>query len=679
VSSGACLANAYLHLTGCGNPRARQKIEEKLMTVANPFAEFRASCEKALQKALKKLFPKTVIPSISLESPPSSEFGELASSVCFDLAKQLGKKPHELAEQIVKAIGISDFSLIQSVEAAGEGYVNFHADLGKLATVTFQSIRKLGSDYGYVKTDEPQKIIVEHTSKNPISPIHIGQARNPILGDSIAKILKCRGNTVYRHFYVDDVGRQSAVIAYGYEKLGKPKLEGKLDHQIGAIYTVTSCIIEINRLKKEIENAKQTSALDEISQYQRQLDEWVTVAAELENKYPTLFAQLFEKIGKKENLEPEINKLNCAYESGDDEARRLVREVCQLCLDGIKETLAKVNIFIDSFDWESDLVWSGEVTKTLEKLKKTPYVFQEGNVIEFNAENVAQDFDLKKALDLSEEHDIPSLTLVRADGTTLYTTRDIPYTLLKFKKADKVINVIGVEQSLSQLQLKLALHALGHGDLAKNLIHFSYNLVSLPGYRMRSRMGRYISFDEVIDESVKRAYEEVSKRSPHLSEEDKKNISNTVGIGAVKYALIEVDPTKPVVFTWDRVLNFEKNSAPYIQYSHARACSILRKASKKPEKADYSLLKETLERDLILMLSRFPEIFVEAAESLKPNLIAEFANSLSDKFNTFYNALPVIKAKSQELSDARLMLVYAVKTVLYNAFALLGIEAPERM
>lgn len=649
------------------------------MTVANPFAEFRANCERALEKALKKLFSKIVVPSMSLESPPSSEFGELASSICFDLAKQLNKKPRELAKQIVKAIDVSDFSLIQSVEAAGEGYVNFHANFGKLAVVTFQSIKKLGSEYGYVKADKPQKIVVEHTSKNPYSPITVGQARNPILGDSIARMLKSRSNVVFRHFYVDDVGRQTVVVAYGYEKLGKPKLEGKLDQQIGAIYTVTSCIIEVDRLKREIEKTRQISALDEVSRYQKQLDEWVSAAAELESKYPTLLAQLSEKIGKKGDLESEVNSLNCAYESGEEKARYLIREICQLCLEGIKETLARVNIFLDSFDWESDLVWSGEVTNTLEKLRKTPYVFETGNVLEFNAEKVAQDLELKKVLGLSEEHEVPSLTLVRADGTTLYTTRDIPYTLQKFKKAEKVINVIGMEQTLSQLQLKLALYALGYGDVARNLVHAAYNLVSFSGYRMRSRMGRYITFDDVIDEAIKRAYEEVSKRSPLLSEKEKNDISNIVGIGAVKYALIEVDPTKPVVFTWDRVLNFEKNSAPYIQYSHARACSILKKASKKPEEADYSLLKEPLEHDLILMLSRFPEVFVEAAESLKPNLIAGFANSLSDKFNTFYNALPVIKAKPQELSDARLMLVYAVKTVLHNAFALLGIEAPERM
>jgi arginyl-tRNA synthetase len=147
----------------------------------------------------------------------------------------------------------------------------------------------------------------------------------------------------------------------------------------------------------------------------------------------------------------------------------------------------------------------------------------------------------------------------------------------------------------------------------------------------------------------------------------------------VRYALIEVDPTKPVVFTWDRVLNFEKNSAPYIQYTHARACSIIRKAARKPEKPAYNLLKEKIEKELILELASFPDTFVEATEFLKPNAIADFANSLADKFNSFYNALPVIKTEPKELSDARLALVDAVRVLLRNALNLIGIVAPERM
>jgi arginyl-tRNA synthetase len=269
--------------------------------------------------------------------------------------------------------------------------------------------------------------------------------------------------------------------------------------------------------------------------------------------------------------------------------------------------------------------------------------------------------------------------LIRADGTTLYTTRDIAYSLWKLQEARKVINVVGMEQTLAQQQLKLALYALKHPDYAENLTHFAYNLVMLPGFKMSSRRGHYISFDEVLDEAVKRALEEVTKRAPELSEAEKQRISNLVGIGAVKYALVEVDPTKQVMFTWDRVLNFEKNSAPYIQYTHARACSILKKASGISEKPDYALLMEAVEHNLILLLSQFPEILIDATDNLKPHSVADYAIALSDKFNTFYAKLPVIKAEPKALSASRLVLVEAVKIVLNTALGLLGIEAPERM
>ena len=235
-----------------------------------------------------------------------------------------------------------------------------------------------------------------------------------------------------------------------------------------------------------------------------------------------------------------------------------------------------------------------------------------------------------------------------------------------------------MEQKLAQLQLKMALCALGYIEEAKRLVHFAYNLVRLPGRRMSGRRGRYVTFDDLMDEAVSRAYHEVSKRSPSLEEDAKRRISEIVGIGAVKYALVETDPLKPVIFTWEKVINFERNSAPYIQYSHARACSILKKTSE-VKSADFKLFKEQIERDLTLTISRFPEIFIDSAENLKPHLIADYANSLADKFNTFYAALPVIKAEPPELSAARIMLVDAVRITLRNALNLIGIEAPERM
>jgi arginyl-tRNA synthetase len=437
--------------------------------------------------------------------------------------------------------------------------------------------------------------------------------------------------------------------------------------------------VEINRLKRALELAKAVLSLDEIARINKEIDEWMSIAAELKEKYPALFESLLARIGSEENPEEEISRLNRAYENGDPRAKKLVREVSELCLQGFRETQERVAIFYDSWDWESDFVWSAQVSEVLRKLKSSPFVYSEGDVLEFDAEKAARILGLKAKLSLREDYEVPPLTLVRADGTTLYTTRDVAYTLWKFSRAEKIINVIGMEQSLAQLQLKIALYALGYGMQADNFVHFAYNLVTLPGYKMSSRRGRYITFDEVVNEAVDRAYEEVSKRSPQLSEEEKRSIANFVGIGAVRYALVDVDATKPVVFTWDRVLNFETNSAPYVQYTHARACSILRKAAREPEKPDFALLKEKLERELILALASFPDAFVEATEFLKPNLIADFTNALADKFNTFYNALPVIKADSQELSDARIMLTDAIRIVLNNALNLIGIVAPGRM
>ncbi len=648
------------------------------MTSENPFALFREECDRDLANALKKTLPEIRVETPVLSKPPNPELGQLSSSLCFELAKKLNQKPADLAMQLVKSIGKQKFSLIEDCAAAG-GYVNFYVNFPKFSSLTLESIAQLGASYGFAKTDEPMKIIVEHTSVNPLHPIHIGQARNPMLGDALARILMERGHKVSRHYYIDDVGRQSSVIAYGYIKLGKPKPDEKSDSFVGKIYTITSCIVELHRLKKALELAKVLSSVEEIAKINKDIDEWMSIAAELKEKFPSLFESLLERIGSDENPEEEINRLNRDYENGEPEAQSVIRKVSELCLKGFKETQERVEIFYDSWDWESDFVWSGQVNEVLQRLKTSPFVHIEGNVLEFDAEKAAHILNLKAKLGLKEDYEIPPLTLVRGDGTTLYTTRDIAYSLWKFSRAEKVVNVIGMEQSLAQLQLKIALYALGYGKQADNFVHFAYNLVTLPGYRMSSRRGRYITFDQVLDEAVARAYEEVSKRSPQLTENEKRQIANFVGIGAVRYSLVDVDPSKPVVFTWDRVLNFETNSAPYVQYTHARACSILRKAGIDSRKPGFELLTEKLERELVMSLSSFPDTFIEATEYLKPNLIADYANTLADKFNTFYNALPVIRAEPNELRDARIILTDSIRTVLHNALTLIGIVAPDRM
>jgi len=161
----------------------------------NPFAEFRESCQTALKNTLNRLFPEFPVAGM-LESPPNPEFGELSSSICFELAKQTEKKPITLANQVAKAIDLSSFPLIQEVKAAGAGYINFYVKLVELSRLTIESVQALDADYGHVKTEKSAKIIVEHTSVNPIHPINVGQARNPILGDCLARLLKARGHTV---------------------------------------------------------------------------------------------------------------------------------------------------------------------------------------------------------------------------------------------------------------------------------------------------------------------------------------------------------------------------------------------------------------------------------------------------------------------------------------------------
>lgn len=646
------------------------------MIAQNPYDLFRQECQTALATALAKSLPEIKQPPIVLKKTPNIDYGQLATSLCFELAKQLKQKPLDLAKQLAIAVDTSGFDLIEKVEPAGAGYINFYVNFQKFSALIFTSIKELDQSYGFIKTDQPQKIIVEHTSVNPLHPIHIGQARNPTIGDTLARILQLRGHNVSRHYYIDDVGRQSSVVAYGYAKLGKPKPTEKSDHFVGKIYTVTCCIVEINRLKRQQPKA---TGPDELAKINQDLTEWVTIAAELKQKYPVLFEALLTKIDQDEDPEGEISRLNRAYEDGQPAAKELIREVSDLCLDGFRATMQRVGVTYDSWDWESDFVWTPQVNEVMAKLKATPFILNEKGVLQFDADKAAIALDLKGELGLNSNSEVPPLTLVRGDGTTLYTTRDIAYTIWKFKQAEKVINVIGMEQSLAQMQLKLALYALGHGKDADNLVHFAYNLVTLPGYKMSSRRGHYITFDEVLDEAVNRAYQEVTKRSPMLSEEEKRNIANFVGLGAVRYALIDVDPGKPVVFTWERVLNFETNSAPYVQYTHARACSILRKAAREPENVDYGLLAERLEKELILNLANFPDMFIEATEYLKPAMIADYANALADKFNTFYNAYPVLKADTEQLGDARLALTKAIQTVMRNALNLVGVTAPEKM
>jgi len=641
--------------------------------MSNPLATLRNECIGILENALDVAYPGTVLPSSKFSYPPDPKMGDLSSAVCFQLARELRQSPAKIAEKIVVSIDVDSSSLIKEAKALN-GYINFYADPSSFAELVLETAT--GDDeYGFLKVDEPLNVIVEHTSANPNAPLHIGNARNSIIGDCLKQLLRSQGHNVRVHFLVNDMGRQVAMTTYGWKLLGKPDPVGRAEEWVGAIYASVNVINELRRLKDELEDA--TRAM-EIAELQEEAEKFEAAAVNLRKKYPDIYNNLSETLPKIEDPMKGIIALNTAYENNEPEIVEDVRKLVGFCLYGFETSLGEVNIGFDSFDFESDLVWEKAAEAVLDDLMKTPYVFKDDGALILDCDKIAVDLNLKKRWGLHPTHEIPRLVLMRRDGTTLYTLRDMAYSLFKFKNIDRVINIIGNEQSLAQLQLRLALAALGNILMGDNQLHFAYEMVNLPGVKMSGRLGIYVTLVEVIEKAVELAYNEVDVRAPHISKEEKQEIAKMVGHGAVKYTLLSVDARKTVTFDWKKALNFETNSAPFIQYSHARACNILKRVDEIGD-PNYSGLTEDKERDLIMTLAKFPEIFEGAANELKPGDITSYANQLADKFNSFYAVVPVLKAETPEVMNARLQLVDSVRITLRNALSLLGIKAPVRM
>ena len=615
-----------------------------------------------------------------LQEPPSLEFGQLASSVSFELSKTLKADPIHVARGICERIDPARFELIERVEPAGSGYVNFHLDFKKAANEILTDAVSERELYGLELTKEPKRIVVEHTSANPSGPLHLGHARNTILGDTLARLLRARGHKVQTRFYVDDVGKQVAMLAYGYSLLARPKPVGKPDQWLGLLYACVNCAVQIETLKAEISHLGGTGDPENRGpELKKELDDWTLVARELESIDSALFHMTLEAVQSRAEPMKEVEHLVMQYEKGDEKTREVVRTVVDLSLEGVRQTLKEMGITFDEWDWESELVWSGEVQESMKKLSSTPFAILDGASITLDVDAIARSYGLDKTLGFAEGYELPKLTLVRSDGTTLYVARDIAYSIRKFLNADTVINVIGSEQRLAQLQLKLALYALGAKQVAENLVHYAYGIVELPGVKMSKRRARYISLDEIISQAVSRVQEKISTRGDSLSEEERAQIGRTVGLAAIRYAMLSTSSTKTITFTWDRVLSLERNSAPFINYAYTRTRGILAKAGEVQEEPDFAVLTDPLEHFLIMQIGKFPTIFAEAADNLKPEQVAAYANMLAEKFHEYYERVNVLRADTPALRAARLMLVRALRVVLANATHVLGIELTEKM
>jgi arginyl-tRNA synthetase len=643
----------------------------------NPLAKLREECTELLQKALAEAYPDAEIPSLKYTEPPDPALGAISIPVCFQLARPLRQSPGRIAETIVEKLNAEKSKLISKAEALN-GYINFHTDTEKFSKFIIETILEEDTQYGFLKTSNPQKVMVEHTSANPNSPLHIGNARNSILGDSLARLLENQGHEVVVHFLVNDMGRQVAMATYGWRLLGKPIPEDPAELWVGTIYASVNVINEIQRLKEELKEAEENEWIYEAQDARDQLAEYEKAAEQLKERYPKIYERLWDIFPSIEDPQKEIVDLNTAYENNESEAVKDVRQVVRYCLNGFEKSLGYLDIEFDSFDYESDLVWREAAEEVLYELQRSGYVIEERGALILYCDRIAEDYDLKERWGLHSKHEIPRLVLVRGDGTTLYTLRDIAYSIWKFEEVDRVINVIGQEQTLAQLQLRIALAAIDRTWMGDSQLHYSYEFVKLPGVKMSGRLGRYVTLNEVLEKAVELAYLEVDTRNPELEEEEKQAISEMVGYGAVKYTLLSVEPMKQVVFDWKEALNFETNSAPFIQYSHARICSIIRKAVEQ-HTPDYGKLVDVKEKELINLLAQFPETFQRATDLLKPGDITAYANNLANKFNSFYATQRVIGAESRGVEGARLKLIESVRVTLRNALNLLGIEAPQQM
>lgn len=530
----------------------------------------------------------------------------------------------------------------------------------------------IGEDYGLDKVERPMRIVVEHTSANPIHPLHIGHLRNAIIGDALVRLTRARGHAVTARFYVNDSGRQVAILIYGLSKLGYPDPPAgeKKDQWAGVIYAMTNIILEIRAISEELKGATEEEYREKVTKR----DELVALAAEIRSRNPPFFDRIAEGIKNEEDPEAKIAEIIRKYEEGDPETRKIVRKYVDMVLDGFRESLGKLRTEFDHFDYESDLLWSGEVRSILRNaLSSQARIEYKGTqALDLNR---YMDEETRRELRIPEGLEIPPLVLMRADGTTLYTLRDIAYTIRKFvsPKADLVINVIAEQQTVPQIQLRAALYILGYPDLARNLIHYSYSMVTLQGMKMSGRLGRYISLDEVYERVRQAVLEKMKEKG------DGEGVDKIVN-GAIRYAILSVSADKPITFNIGRVTNFEENSGPYLQYTYVRAYNILSKYGGRIDVNGVSyedLVNE--KRKLLFIIAKFPETFRNAADNLEPELLTSYLRQLSDVFNVWYDKERVIQEPDEGKRMTRLNLVKGVETVLRNGLKVLGIDSLTKM
>jgi arginyl-tRNA synthetase len=506
--------------------------------------------------------------------------------------------------------------------AAG-AYVNLSVEPGELVGRTVALALASGPRYGHGRP-RTESVCVEHTSANPTGPFHIGRVRNAIIGDTLVRVLRAAGFPVTSQYYVDDMGRQAAMITWIWSRPraewpepiraavdGEPAADEKPDRHFGRPYPATS----------------------------RYLKENPEAAAEV--------ADLGQRI--EEGHPP-------------PEHRAIARQI----LDGMLASLGRLGISFDEFVWESEFLHNGAVDAVLGRLRSAPHAVRE--------ENGAWAIDAS-GYGLPKES--TRIIFQRGNGTSLYVTRDVAYHLAKFDRFRSLVDVLGQDHQLHARTLEALLQEIAEPRRPAFLI---YQDVTVPeGGRMATRKGSAVWLDGLLEEAVARARAEVLVRRDDLPEGEVDRVAEAVATGAIRFHVVRVAPEKPVQFRWEDALSFEGRSGPFVQYAYARASSVLRKgeAISPPYPFDAAQIGHPEEVALARVLSRLPGVVTYTARTRHVHRIAGYAHDLADQFNRFYHAVPVLRSGAER--GSRIALVAAVRQGLANSLDLLGLSPLEAM
>ncbi|MCU0613957.1 MAG: arginine--tRNA ligase [Desulfobacterales bacterium] len=565
---------------------------------------------------------------LNLVYPPGFEMGDFACG-CFPMAKQYRRSPNDIAQKIVKNVNYS--KLLQKVEASGP-YINIKVSNAVLFDEICSDIIIKQENFCALNTGDKKRVMVEYLSPNTNKPLHLGHLRNGALGMAITNLFEAAGHHVVKANLINNRGVHICKSMLAWKRWGNgatPESERiKGDHFVGRWYV---------RYSQEAE--------------------------------------------KDPHLETEVQEMLQQWEAGDPEIVKLWKMMNEWVYDGFSETYEKFGLKFDAFYYESDTYKLGKdiITQGLEN-----QIFQKVQRDDGAGENVVFHLPVEK-FGREKNGDPKKITVLRDDGTSLYMTQDIGTAILKATEhnLDRSIYVVGSEQVHHFQCLFEILKAFGY-PWSDGCYHLSYGMVYLPEGKMKSREGKVVDADDLIEEIEKLAAQEISRRNVEnpLSEEELNTRKQVIGQGAIKFYLLRVRAMQDIHFDPQESISFDGFTGPYCQYAYARISGILRNAADLGLAAEYgdgALLGNEEELQLIRHLIRFPEELEIAVNDLTPSRLAAHVFNTAKAFNQFYNKHQVIHAGTKELVKARLILIKAAGTALKTGLNLLGIDVLERM